>query len=258
MKIVSLIENTTQRPDMLTEHGLSLYMETEHHKILFDMGLSDCFAQNAEALGIDLSQVDMAILSHGHHDHGGGLKKFLQINQQAPVYLHKEAFQPYYNATETYIGLDPELQDCPRLIFTEDSWQLDSGLLLISCNQLKRKYKFSHFGLTRLQGSEYIPDDFRHEQYLLIEEAGKKILISGCSHKGILNIVEWFSPDVLVGGFHFFKMELGKELADTAKLLNTKNVDFYTCHCTGTEQYAFIKKHIKRLNYLSSGETLIL
>lgn len=256
MKIVSLIENTTQRPDMLTEHGLSLYIETEHHKILFDMGLSDRFAENAQALGIDLSQVDIAILSHGHYDHGGGLKKFLQINDRAPVYLHKEAFLPHYNSTETYIGLDPELQDCPRLIFTEDSWQLDTGLLLMSCNQLQRKHKFGHFGLTRLQDGEYIPDDFRHEQYLLIEEAGKKILISGCSHKGILNIVEWFSPDILVGGFHFFKMELGKELSDAAKQLNTCATEFYTCHCTGTEQYAFIQKYMKRLNYLSCGQTL--
>ena len=74
MKITALLENKTNREDMLTEHGLSLYIETEKHKILFDMGQSDLFAKNAAALGIDLSSVDIAVLSHGHYDHGGGVK----------------------------------------------------------------------------------------------------------------------------------------------------------------------------------------
>ena len=65
MKITALLENKTNREDMLTEHGLSLYIETEKHKILFDMGQSDLFAKNAAALGIDLSSVDIAVLSHG-------------------------------------------------------------------------------------------------------------------------------------------------------------------------------------------------
>ncbi|MCI8845747.1 MAG: MBL fold metallo-hydrolase [Lachnospiraceae bacterium] len=72
MKITALLENKTNREDMLTEHGLSLYIETEKHKILFDMGQSDLFAKNAAALGINLSSVDIAVLSHGHYDHGGG------------------------------------------------------------------------------------------------------------------------------------------------------------------------------------------
>ena len=256
MKIVSLIENTTQRPDMQVEHGLSLYIETADHKILFDMGQTDLFAKNAEVLGIDLSQVDLAILSHGHYDHGGGLKKFLELNEKAPVYIQKDAFLPHYGSAATYIGLDTSLLDSPRVILTEDLWHLDTGLTLLSCNQRTRKYNLGQNNLTEKVGDEFIPDDFRHEQYLLVEEAGKKILISGCSHKGILNIVEWFSPDVLVGGFHFFKMELDKELSDAAKQLNTSATEFYTCHCTGTEQYAFIQKYMKRLNYLSCGQTL--
>ena len=77
MKITSLLENTPCRDDMHIEHGLSLYIETAHHKILFDMGQTDLFAQNAKNLGISLTEVDYAVLSHGHYDHGGGLAAFL-------------------------------------------------------------------------------------------------------------------------------------------------------------------------------------
>ena len=79
MKIVTLMENTRCREDLCCEHGLSLYMETGDHKILFDAGQSAAFGENAEILGVNLKDVDFAVLSHGHYDHGGGLGKFLQI-----------------------------------------------------------------------------------------------------------------------------------------------------------------------------------
>ena len=105
MKIISLLENTTRREDMLTEHGLSLYIETDTHKILFDMGQTDAFYENAKTLGVDISAVDFAVVSHGHYDHGGGLAKFLEVNSHAPVYIMRDAFLPHYNAKGKYIGL---------------------------------------------------------------------------------------------------------------------------------------------------------
>ena len=72
MKLTVLMENTTVREDLTAEHGLSLYIEANGKRILFDTGASATFADNAEKLGIDLSQVDLCILSHGHYDHGGG------------------------------------------------------------------------------------------------------------------------------------------------------------------------------------------
>ena len=86
MKITALLENTASDCCMMTEHGLSLYIEAQGKKILFDMGQTDLFYKNALTLGIDLAEVDIAILSHGHYDHGGGLEKFLEINKKAPVY----------------------------------------------------------------------------------------------------------------------------------------------------------------------------
>ena len=256
MKIISLLENTTQRDDMAVEHGLSLYIETESHRILFDMGQTDLFAQNAQALGISLEDVDLAVLSHGHYDHGGGLRKFLEINTHAPVHVHEDAFLPHYNGTEKYIGLDPTLRETPRIVFTADLYRIAPSLTLYSCNDRERRHPPIPSGLTERFGEAFIPDDFRHEQYLLIEENGRRVLISGCSHKGILDITEWFAPQVLIGGFHFSKLPLDPFLAQAAKTLAAYPTEFYTCHCTGQAQYAFMRQYMPSLHYLSCGQAL--
>lgn len=256
MRITSLAENTCSSGKYGIEHGLSLYIETENKKILFDMGQTDLFAKNAEMMGIDLKTVDFAILSHGHYDHGGGLRKFLEINKKAPVYLSQYAFGKYYNGTEKYIGLDVELMNSSRLVFVDDCFEICNGLNLYSCNGNEKSFDLGSFGLTMMVDYELLPDDFRHEQYLLIEEKGKKVLISGCSHKGILDITNWFKPDVLLGGFHFSKLPLDDTLKGYAEYLNKFNTDFYTCHCTGVEQYEFMKKYMERLNYISTGDSI--
>ena len=258
MRIISLAENTSCRKDLGAEHGLSLYIETLNHKLLFDMGQTGLFAENARKLDVDLAAVNIAILSHGHYDHGGGLETFLKINKKAPVYLSRHAFEAHYNGTEKYIGLDVKLQAHPRLIFTEDITPICKGLTLYSCNEKNRNYDLGSFGLNRKEDGQFLPDDFRHEQYLLIEEEGKRVLISGCSHKGILNIVQWFQPQVLVGGFHFSKLPLYDTLKTYAQYLEESGTIFYPCHCTGTRQFDFMKQSMSRLSYFSCGETLIL
>ena len=258
MKIVSLLENTTEREDIGAEHGLSLYIETAHSRILFDMGHTALFSENARKLGVDLSTVDLAILSHGHYDHGGGLGKFLEINHHAPVYIRREAFLPHYHGTDVYIGLDTGLKEHPQIVFTEDEHRINASLSLHSCNGRARTHATVVSGQTEKTDKGFVPEDFRHEQYLLIEESGKRVLISGCSHKGILDIAAWFLPDALVGGFHYSNLPLDGYLADAAKELASYPTAFYTCHCTGRAQYEFMKQYMPSLHYISCGREIFL
>ena len=256
MKITCLLENTTRRADMSVEHGLSLLIETDTKTILFDMGQTDLFAKNAQTLGIDLAAVDLCVLSHGHYDHGGGLAAFLSRNETAPVYVHRDAFLPHYNGTQKYIGLDPALAAHPRLHFCDGVTSLGGGMTLYSCNDRPRSSAIVPHGLLVRVGDDFIEDDFRHEQYLLIEEHGQRILISGCSHKGICDIVSWFCPDVLLGGFHISKMACGDGLLSLGEVLSSHPTRYYTCHCTGAEQFAFLAQNMQHLHYLACGDVI--
>ncbi len=264
MKISVLCENTSCNEDIIAEHGLSLFIETKTHKILFDMGKSDVFLKNAERMGIDLCSVDVAVISHGHYDHGGGLTTFLKVNKTAPVYINKNAFGDYYNAENKYIGLDKEIMSSHRLILTDNECVIDGELSLFSCNEKKRSFVTDTYGLTELHGGASVPDNFLHEQYLLIKEDGKRVLVSGCSHKGILNIAEWFAPDVLVGGFHFMKLDTEKEkdrkvLELAAGKMLEGFTGYYTGHCTGEKQYDYLKKLMgERLGYAAAGAEIII
>jgi len=258
MRVVTLIENTAGCPELVCEHGLSFYIETGMHRILFDAGQSDAFAQNAEKLNVDLGSVDFAVLSHGHYDHGGGLQKFLQINQTAPVYLRRDAFLLHQNGQGKDIGLDPQLQASDRLVFTGDTLQLAPGITLYSCNERARIVPTDSSGMSVTEEGHSRPDLFLHEQYLLIEESGKRICFSGCSHKGILNIMNWFAPDVLFGGFHFMRIDPAGDgaarLDAAAKTLMRYPTAYYTGHCTGQEQFAYLKLQMgDRLQALSTG-----
>ncbi len=262
MNITMLIENTSARDDLSAEHGLSLYIETKNHRILFDAGQSDAFADNAEKLGIDLSNVDIAVLSHGHYDHSGGLTRFLSLNDHAPVYMSKLAFGNYWHGDDHYIGIDQSFKGSGRIIFTDDECRIDDELSLYTCNTLPRRFPSSGAGLTLRKGDKFMQDEFLHEQYLMIEENGRRVLISGCSHKGILNIADWFKPNVLIGGFHFMKMDPSADrsaLLDSAHRLLRHPTDYYTCHCTGTAQYELLRGAMgERLHYLSAGDRIIL
>lgn len=97
MKIAVLCENSPSSPEFEAEHGLSFYVETPARRFLFDFGATSVFLRNAERLGVDVSTVDAAFLSHGHRDHGGGLATFLEKNRGALVYASEKALQSYYS-----------------------------------------------------------------------------------------------------------------------------------------------------------------
>lgn len=253
MRIVTLMENTSCREDLCAEHGLSLYLETGEHRILFDAGQTGAFADNAEKLGVDLEKVDFAVLSHGHYDHSGGLGKFLEVNENAPVYVSSCAFEPHYESDGRYVGVDQNLSASLRVRYVGEKTVLAEGITLHRLETAPTDTA----GLLVEENGVRIPDDFRHEQYLLVEEDGKRILISGCSHKGILQIVDAFRPDILIGGFHFMKITEEERLAEAAKKLLEYDTVYYTGHCTGQQQYAYLKGVMgQRLHYIATGTVL--
>ena len=256
MKLAVLIENTASREGLTAEHGLSLYLEVGERKLLFDAGASGAFADNARVLGVDLKAVDTAVLSHGHYDHGGGLGRFFRENRLAKCYVNKNALGQYYNASGKYIGLARPTEFPQRLILTEGTVDLGPGLTLFPGKETGEAVPGS---LQVMEAGVLRPDDFSHEQYLLIEEGGKRILISGCSHRGVARIMERFRPDVLVGGFHTKDVSDGETLEALARELAAYPAVYYTCHCTGQGQFAAMGRILgQRLRYLGTGDRLEL
>jgi len=145
-------------------------------------------------------------------------------------------------------------------VLTGDAHTIAPGLTLRSCNGLPRPVPTDSFGLTERVGQFFLPDDFRHEQYLLVREGDKRILFSGCSHKGILNILHWFRPDVLVGGFHFKQLDPNSEqLRRYGEAMAKYDTIFYTGHCTGEEQFQALKPILgDRLRAISTGAVITI
>ena len=131
-------------------------------------------------------------------------------------------------------------------------------MALYACNTKKKSHALDSAGLTVYEDGIYRPETFRHEQYLLVEEGEKRILFSGCSHKGILNIAEWFQPDVLIGGFHYMKLDPeqgdAEFLRQAAEELLQHPTVYYTGHCTGEKPFAFLKEIMgDRLQAIPAG-----
>lgn len=124
MKIVTLVENSCGNENCIAEHGLSIYIETEKHKLLLDTGQTDAVVKNAKVLGIDLTAVDTVILSHGHYDHSGGILPFSKLNLSAQIIMQRSAAEPHYNG-ERYIGIDNDILKLPNVKFADDDIQLD-------------------------------------------------------------------------------------------------------------------------------------
>lgn len=272
MIIKVLSENTAASEEFGCEHGLSLYMETQKHRLLFDTGAGGLFAENAAKLGVDLAAVDVAVLSHGHYDHGGGLKTFLEKNSRAKVYIHQKAFEPHYadrpDKTKAYIGLDIGLLPNERFVFCGENCKIDGELELFSTVREETPVPSGNAELLRKSEGIYLPDDFAHEQNLIIWQNKKALLIAGCAHRGIVNIVRQFKadngcfPDIVIGGFHLYSRGSGQseapEAVDTiARELLETGARYYTCHCTGQEAYRRLKAAMgEQIGYLSAGSRL--
>ena len=253
-----------------TEHGWSLYIETGKHKLLFDMGASGLFLENAKKLNVDIADIDWAVVSHGHYDHGGGLKMFLHENKKAEVFVHQKAFEKHYarrsDGRLAYIGLDEELKYNPRLVLTGERFFIAKGIETFANVRSREFYAASNRALLAEEEDGQIAEDtFAHEQNLVIKEEDKTVLFTGCAHSGIVNIVQCFMDmkrgpaDYVFGGFHLYnpsskQNEEPELVAQIGQYLKDTPSTYFTGHCTGSEPYHLLKGMMgEQLQYLAAG-----
>jgi len=252
MKLTVLVDNNTIIDRyFLGEPGVSFFIQAEDKNILFDTGYSDIFISNAHKLGISMYDIDYVAISHGHNDHTWGLVPLIRLYTEArcegmklekPVLLaHEQAFEGKYYGSETIGSLlsakvleehfDVKLGKSP-------CWITDK---LVFLGEIERTNGFENrrpVGKRTNQGSmedDYVPDDTA----LAYKSADGLVIITGCSHSGICNIIEYAKKVTgesritdVIGGFHLLD-------PDKEQLENTKNYirqagvrTMHPCHCT--------------------------
>lgn len=204
--------------------------------------------------------------------HGGGIVDFVESNKTAKIYVRKKAFEAHFTKVlglKIKIGLSWTLIKSHRFIFTDAVQKIDDELTLFSDISGNEFLPTSNKKLYQERDGQFGQDDFLHEKNLLIAENGKTVLISGCSHKGVYNILRTAHQhadkiDVCIGGFHLYdpltrKYESDEFIIALANSLKETGVKFYTCHCTGQKVYRKMKSIIgDNLQYISTGQQIEL
>lgn len=278
MKLKILIDNNQAKSnsELLSEHGLSIYLEDGTLSYLFDVGASGRWLINARNLGLNVEDIDALILSHGHADHTGGLASFVLQNSKAQVFasdkIHKYIYSSYRH--ETPLDLSPRKSVLDeyhsRFVYLDEDYQLSNNIKLVFCrtvtNPLPEGNKFLF--VDEGEGEKpYLADD---EISLAVTINNSLVIISSCSHRGILNIIESCvhstgisSIAAFIGGLHLVDIEDGKQddvriIADAIKN-KYPNMVLYTGHCTGKKAYRELKRVLgDSIHKMYSGMTLIM
>jgi 7,8-dihydropterin-6-yl-methyl-4-(beta-D-ribofuranosyl)aminobenzene 5'-phosphate synthase len=264
MRITTLVDNlpSPDDPGLEAEWGLSLCVELNGRHILVDMGASDAFARNAEHLAIDIAAIDVAILSHHHYDHGGGLRRFLELNDHADVYLgvapDGRPTVKLLGFVRKSIGLDQALlaRHAHRFRFVHERTEVLPGVFVLPriAGHHARPAGNRHLYLRR--GDELVPDDFRHEVVVAIREHDALVVLTACSHNGLLNMVETAAADfsglpirAVVGGFHLARLPPFHGMSESESVVAAMGrsvlasgiQNTYTGHCTGKKAFEVLR-----------------
>ena len=256
------------------EWGLSVYAEYEGHKVLLDTGASHLFAKNANVMGVDLSQVDIGVLSHAHYDHANGMAKFFKLNASAPFYLRKGAAENCYHTHKLlgrftyheYIGIHKGWLErfADRIRFVEGVAEIAPGITLVphSTAGLERIGEMAHLSVK--ENGKYRYDNFDHEQSLVFDTPQGLFIMNSCSHAGADNIVKEIEAAfpskniyAILGGFHLFRYPDARVRAFAERLRELNVQKIYTGHCTGDRAYGILRDVLgERTKQMHTGLTI--
>ena len=268
MKATVVVDNR-KNGALSGEWGLCIYIEHGEKRILLDTGASSLFAANAAQLGLDLGSVDAAVLSHAHYDHANGMETFFRCNDKAKFYVGRtcaaDCYAKYW-LFRRYIGVPKTVLQAfrERVIYApEQPVEILTGAYLVphSTPELERVGRRER--MYRLENGRWRPDDFSHEQSLVLDTVKGLVIFNSCSHGGAANIINEVAaafPDktvyALIGGFHLYKP--ASEVRALAEKIRQTGVAYVcTGHCTGERAYRVLREELgDRLHQLQVGKVM--
>nr|MBQ8253780.1 MBL fold metallo-hydrolase [Lachnospiraceae bacterium] len=276
MKIVTLVENHTES-ELECEHGLSFYIEFRGRAYLLDAGQTGLFARNAKSMGVDLTQVDSAVLSHAHYDHAGGFAEFAQMNHSAPVFMQRNAVCRYFSRKpggmkEIGVPEDVFAKLGERIRYVDGDVRISDGVWLIAHHTGGLDKRGAQMGMYCEVEGEKMYDNFSHEHSLVFESEKGLVVFNSCSHGGVdlilREICDAFPEKPILamfGGFHLMGSGGPESMRESEedvrslgeRLLRLPVEKLYTGHCTGTKAYPILKEVLKdKLELLVTGRTV--
>lgn len=274
MKIVTLIENELgENKNLFSEHGLSFYIEIDGKNILFDTGQTGKFVDNARKLDIDLKNLDYVIISHGHYDHSGGFKRLVnEINPDIELFVGKDFFNEKYSLrndgnyeyTGNSFNEDFLKKNNIKVNYIEKNVEKITDNLSIYSN-FNRNEDFSITNQTMYikKDDNYIKDNFYDEISIGINTEKGVLILVGCSHPGIANIVNTIAKRSdkiiygLMGGTHLVKEDTEK-INDIIDNFKEKGIEVIGAnHCTGKQGLTMFYQQMEK-NFIENNTGYIL